>query len=267
MVGVRTGAGRAWARAVVVAAAGLSLAACATNRMTAGAPTGAWGVNGTMRPYEVKGIHYTPSPQPHYDKVGLASWYGQQLHHHTTADGEAFDMDVASAAHTTLPLPSLVEVTNLDNGRRISVRVNDRGPFVSGRIIDLSRQGAKDLGFYDKGMVRVRVRYIGPAPLAAPGPVYARARVAPSQPPIVIAARPAFGAVRIQAGAFSERANAERAAALLSAEGSASIEPLDRGGVVVYRVLVTCTRGEDAQSVRDRVVAAGFPGAKVTPAF
>ncbi len=179
MVEVWTGVGRGWRRAALVAAAGLSLAACATSRMTAGAPGGAWGVNGTMRPYEVGGVRYTPSAQPHYDKTGLASWYGQQGRYHTTADGEAFNMDVASAAHTTLPLPSVVEVTNLDNGRRIRVRVNDRGPFAGGRIIDLSRQGAKDLGFYDKGMARVRVRYLGPAPLVGPGRLYARARITP----------------------------------------------------------------------------------------
>ena len=167
MVGVWTGAGRGWRNVALTAMAGVSLAACATSRMTAGAPGRPDGVNGTMRPYEVGGVWYRPSPQPHYDKVGLASWSGQQLHHRTTADGEAFDMDIASAAHTTLPLPSLVEVTNLDNGRRIKVRVNDRGPFVGGRIIDLSRQGAKDLGFYGKGMARVRVRYLGSAPLAS----------------------------------------------------------------------------------------------------
>jgi len=215
-----------------------------------------------MRPYEVGGVRYTPSVQPHYDKVGLASWYGQQGRYHVTADGEAFDMDVASAAHTTLPLPSLVEVTNLDNGRRIRVRVNDRGPFAGGRIIDLSRRGAKDLGFYDKGMARVRVRYLGPAPLVGPGQLYARARIAPA------AARslPGVGGVRVQAGAFAERANAERAAALLSVEGASSIEPLDRGGVVVYRVLVAGAHGEDGAALRDRIAAAGFPGAVIAPA-
>jgi rare lipoprotein A len=266
MVGVWTGAGGAWWRTAVIAAAGLSLAACATSRMTAGASGGAWGVNGTMRPYEVGGVHYTPSLQPHYDKLGLASWYGPQSHYHTTADGEAFDMNVASAAHTTLPLPSMVEVTNLDNGRRIRVRVNDRGPFVRGRIIDLSRQGAKDLDFYGKGMARVRVRYIGPAPLAVSGPTYSKARVAAAQTLVEAPAPSASGVVRIQAGAFAQRANAERAAALLANQGTSSIEPLDRGGTVVYRVLVTGARGENAQGLRDRIVAAGFPGAVLAPA-
>ncbi len=167
MVCVWTGVGRGGRNAALVVAAALGLAACATGRMTARAPIGPNGVNGTLRPYEVGGVWYRPGPQPHYDKIGLASWYGQQLHHRTTADGEAFDMDVASAAHPTLPLPSWVEVTNLDNGRRIRVRVNDRGPFGGGRIIDLSRRGAKDLDFYNRGVARVRVRYLGPAPLAS----------------------------------------------------------------------------------------------------
>src|SRR5450432_3577774 len=124
MVGFGMRGGQGWRRAAVVAAVGLSLAACATSRTTGGAPGGAWGVNGTMRPYEVGGVRYTPRAQPHYDQVGLASWYGQKSRYRTTADGEAFNMDVASAAHATLPLPSLVEITNLDNGRRIRVRVN-----------------------------------------------------------------------------------------------------------------------------------------------
>ena len=123
-----------------------------------------------MAPYQVNGVWYRPKVQPHYDAVGVASWYGPQYHHQRTADGEIFDMDRPSAAHTTLPIPCLVEVINLENGRRIRVRVNDRGPFVGGRIIDLSRQAARELGLYDKGSARVRVRYLGPAPaMSDPG--------------------------------------------------------------------------------------------------
>ena len=138
------------------------LTACATMPSPV-SPTTARG-GGTMAPYEANGTWYRPHAQPHYDAVGVASWYGAQYHHRRTADGEIFDMDRASAAHATLPLPCIVEVTNLDNGRRIRVRVNDRGPFVHGRILDLSRQAAKALGFYEKGSARVRVRYFGPAP-------------------------------------------------------------------------------------------------------
>ena len=118
---------------------------------------------GTMAPYTVGGVTYQPRYQPHYDQVGLATWYGPQYQHHRTADGEVFDMDRPSGAHTTLPLPCIVEVTNLDNGRRVKLRINDRGPFVKGRILDVSREAAQELGFYGKGAVRVRVRYVGPA--------------------------------------------------------------------------------------------------------
>ena len=138
------------------------LAACATDPTPINHGTPMSG--GTMRPYEVNGVWYYPKSDPGYDRQGLASWYGGTEQHRPTADGEIFDMNLPSAAHTTLPLPSWVEVTNLDNGRRIRVRVNDRGPFVTGRIIDLSRQAAKDLGFYARGTARVRVRYAGPAP-------------------------------------------------------------------------------------------------------
>jgi rare lipoprotein A len=119
-------------------------------------------VPGTMRPYQVGGVWYTPKADPDYDEKGIASWYGEQFHNRTTANGEVFDMDLISAAHKTLPLPSIVEVTDLDTGKKLKVRVNDRGPFVAGRIIDLSKGAAKKLGTYQKGVARVRVRYIGP---------------------------------------------------------------------------------------------------------
>jgi rare lipoprotein A len=150
-------------RLAAIALAG-SLAACASAPQPG--PSGVR-AGGTMAPYEVNGVWYRPHDQPRYDAVGIAGWYGPQYRNHHTADGELFDMDRPSAAHTTLPLPCMVEVTNLDNGRRLRVRVNDRGPFVPGRILDLSRRAAIDLGVYQKGSARVRVRYLGPAPPAA----------------------------------------------------------------------------------------------------
>jgi rare lipoprotein A len=243
----------------VVAAAGAMLAACASVEGPAPSRSPAAGLNGTMRPYEVNGTWYRPAIQPNYQREGLASWYGAQFHNRRTADGEAFDMDQPSAAHTTLPLPCIVEVTNLENGRRLRVRVNDRGPFAGGRIIDLSRQGAKDLGFYDKGTARVRVRYIGPAPLAA-GVV--RVAQAPRRRSGPIEKREPV-AQQVQAAAFADLENAERAAASLSAQGPASITPLDRDGVRLYRVVVACAPGEDAEALRGRIAAAGYPAARV----
>ncbi len=123
--------------------------------------------------YKINGKWYHPAEDPTYSKTGIASWYGSQFHGRLTANGEIFDMNRLSAAHTTLPLPSMVEVTNLENGRSILVRVNDRGPFAHDRIIDMSREGARRLGFEQQGTARVRVRYAGPAPLNGDAPKFA----------------------------------------------------------------------------------------------
>lgn len=115
-------------------------------------------------PYEANGRWYTPTPEPGYEMTGQASWYGPTFHGRATASGETFDQEALTAAHPTLPIPSLVQVTNLDNGREIIVRVNDRGPFIGDRLIDLSHGAAQVLGFVEAGQARVHVRYLGPAP-------------------------------------------------------------------------------------------------------
>ena len=117
------------------------------------------------KPYKVAGRWYRPNHDENYDNTGLASWYGPNFHGRQTANGEIFDQNAISAAHPTLPLPSYVRVTNLENNRSIMVRVNDRGPFAYGREIDLSRRSAEMLGFINKGTARVRVKYVGRAPL------------------------------------------------------------------------------------------------------
>ncbi|HEY0436851.1 MAG TPA: septal ring lytic transglycosylase RlpA family protein, partial [Phenylobacterium sp.] len=290
---------------------------------------------GTNAPYQVGGIWYVPREQPNYNETGIASWYGDAFQLKATADGEIFDMNQFSAAHTTLPLPSMVEVTNLDNGRKLTVRVNDRGPFVGGRIIDLSRAAAAELGYERSGTAHVRVKYVGPAPLAGPqaGVRYASnsafaphypinrvsvaaaaaplaasapavsaaplkdggevvltslkspeavsvstlaslpaakpAPVAPSiEKPLVVAhAEPAAsgaGAYRIQAGAFSDQENARRAAAQLASTGAATIEPIERNGLTLYRVTLPGPADEaEAYAFRDKVAAIGFNDARV----
>ena len=120
-------------------------------------------------PYQVAGIWYYPKEQPDYDQTGIASWYGTQFHGRVTADGEVFDRNAISAAHPTLPMPVNVRVTNLQNGRSIVVRVNDRGPFINGRIIDLSERAADLLGYRAQGTARVRVTFLGRAELNGPG--------------------------------------------------------------------------------------------------
>jgi rare lipoprotein A len=118
------------------------------------------------RPYEMAGKLYEPQEDPTYDETGLASWYGSSFHGRVTANGEIFDRNAISAAHPTMPLPSYVRVTNLKNDRSIVVRVNDRGPFKDGRLIDVSEQTAALLGFRRNGLTRVRVEYVSQAPLA-----------------------------------------------------------------------------------------------------
>jgi len=141
----------------LAALAAIGLSACVSH---SGGPL-AWMHSGSMRPYEVGGQRYAPHAYDHYDEKGLASWYSYPPHTRRTADGEWFDARALTAAHKTLPLPCMVEVTNLENGRKVQVRVNDRGPFVSGRIIDLSRAAAERLGIIGQGTAPVRVRLIG----------------------------------------------------------------------------------------------------------
>ncbi len=112
------------------------------------------------KPYQVSGVWYYPREDYDYDETGIASWYGPDFHGKMTANGEAFDQNAVSAAHKTLPMPSVVRVTNLDNGRSLVVRINDRGPFVNGRIIDLSRRAAQLLGVEGAGTAKVRVQVL-----------------------------------------------------------------------------------------------------------
>ncbi|MGH6726185.1 MAG: septal ring lytic transglycosylase RlpA family protein [Pseudolabrys sp.] len=123
------------------------------------------GVYRIGKPYVVAGREYVPAENVNYSAVGMASWYGDDFHGRYTANGEIFDMNSLSAAHPTLPLPSYVRVTNLANHRSIVVRVNDRGPYVGNRVIDVSVRTAKLLGFYGEGVTKVKVQYVGRAPL------------------------------------------------------------------------------------------------------
>jgi rare lipoprotein A len=118
------------------------------------------------KPYTVRGQVYTPKENPvGYANVGKASWYGSDFHGRRTANGEIFSANAITGAHPTLPLPSYVRVTNLDNGRSVLVRVNDRGPYINGRIMDLSHKAADILGYVNKGTGNISVAYVGPAPL------------------------------------------------------------------------------------------------------
>ena len=139
------------------------LAACATQTPpppppppTVQVPASA-GVYKVGQPYQIDNIWYYPREQPDYDETGIASWYGPTFYGKKTANGEIYTGDMLTAAHKTLPMPVNVRVTNLDNGKSLIVRVNDRGPFSRGRIIDLSRRAAELLDIIQSGTARVRV--------------------------------------------------------------------------------------------------------------
>lgn len=154
----------------------LALGACAQTELAIHAAKTIGGTPGTDDtaggrykvgdPYQVGGVWYFPKADYAYEETGIASWYGPDFHGNRTANGERYDMNALTAAHKTLPLPSIVQVTNLENGRTIRLRVNDRGPFVNGRIIDVSRRAAQLLGFYGPGTAKVRVKILAPESMA-----------------------------------------------------------------------------------------------------
>lgn len=151
--------------AALLVACALAMAGCGHSRridrdIYGPGPGGSYRIG---NPYQIGGTWYYPSENARYDAIGVASWYGREFRGNSTANGERFDPRRLTAAHTTLPLPVLVRVSNLDNGRSIILRVNDRGPFVNGRIIDVSEAAAEELGFKDQGTARVRVRFVGRA--------------------------------------------------------------------------------------------------------
>jgi len=259
-------------RGALIAAAFSTLAACASFGGGRDAPLRppvvtdpAPIVSGTMRPYQIRGRWYRPAEQPNYDEVGLASWYGAQHNGRPTSTGERFDMTALTGAHKTLPLPSLVEVTNRANGRRVILRVNDRGPFVDSRIIDLSRAAAEELGLLSQGVGEVRVRYVGRAPRGGGGTPMRRAEAtAPSQPtpgrPAAAAAPPAGSEAStywVQAGAFADRRAAKRFADRLG--DRAAVQDIRSGGQALFRVVVgPWPDANAAEQARQAVIARGF---------
>jgi rare lipoprotein A len=154
-----------WCSALPALPLVLLLAACGTSHTGGGYYRAAGGQYppGHARykigtPYQIGGVWYYPKVDYDYDRTGVASWYGEAFNEKYTANGEVFDLNRLTAAHPTLPLPSVVDVTNLDNGRELKLRVNDRGPYANGRIIDVSRRAAQLLGFESRGTANVRVR-------------------------------------------------------------------------------------------------------------
>lgn len=190
---------------------------------------------GNPSSYVVFGKRYYPMRDSRgYVEKGVASWYGSKFHGRKTSNGETYDMYQMTAAHKRLPLPTFVEVRNLENGRSVVVRVNDRGPFVENRIIDLSYAAASRIGMLGKGTALVEIRAIDPR---APKPAPRVASTRPSQAPIAAEKAPR---IFLQTGAFSDGANAERLRGRLSAELSRNVRIVtaDSNGTLIHRVQV-----------------------------
>ena len=234
-------------------------------------------VRGNPPFYEVFGKrYYVLDTSDGFRERGIASWYGRDFHGRTTSSGEIYDMDLMTAAHKTLPIPTWVEVTNLVNDRRIIVKVNDRGPFVDGRVIDLSRRAAEELGIIDAGTASVHVRALG-APAAEPPPpapvlasagrdngggfsIISEARADLAGPDV----RP-FRPFYIQVGAFSDRNNAMRLAERLKDSGfeASFVLTTGNGRDRLHRVRVGPVEARDFDRIRADLRAAGVADARL----
>ncbi len=235
-------------------------------------------------PYKIAGKTYTPREDPDYDKFGMASWYGEAFHKRQTANGEWFDMNALTAAHPTLPIPSYVRVTNQKNQRSLVVRVNDRGPYAHGRIIDMSKRSAKELGFQNDGITKVRVEYLGPAPLeyedadivamnekyrrgGRPDRRFTEAPATRTQSNVIYtgSVNPASAQPRgyyVQAATFSNRDYAAQLRQRLSSIGKVTVDEHTVGRSTYYRVRVGPLHDEAAaHQALQQVVSAGQPDA------
>ncbi|WP_191062551.1 septal ring lytic transglycosylase RlpA family protein, partial [Geminicoccus harenae] len=291
--------GRSPARNWLAAGLLLLLAACSGSAPPSPAPgpkvAGPTGTYKVGKPYQIAGQWYYPAYDPSYDRTGTGSWYGEQFQGRPTANGEIFDKETISAAHPTLPLPSIVRVTNLENGRSMEIRVNDRGPFVDDREIDLSEAAARALGYHGKGLAPVRVQFVRIAPdaLGAPpepvqvasaagdddlyqkasAPAATRARRAEAAPfrASTVEVREAVEAesvpptcasrgdpLFVQVGAFSDPGRADRVKRQMAALGVVLLEPVFVRGEALLRLRVGPeTDPASARRLLARVQAAG----------
>ena len=286
-------------RLKIIIAASLLVAGCTSfsdRRMAEeqGRRVAAGGIYKIGTPYEIEGEWYYPQEDATYDNTGIASWYGPKFHGRRTANGEIFDMDLLTAAHPTLPMPVRAKVTNLENGRSVVVRINDRGPFAKDREIDMSRHAADLLGFKEKGTAKVRVQYLGRAPLydtsgrmikrQEPDRFIADKPMTPKEDSKVAAAPVAPVDVRssdgkrlvkplpdveekryaVQVGVFSMRENAVALQARLQEFAPVKIVEVEMGGATLYRVKMGGANiRADARLTLERLVAAGHTDAVI----
>jgi rare lipoprotein A len=214
-----------------------------------------------LKPYSVNGVWYYPLPTAvGYRERGVASWYGADFHGHLTASGECYNMHAMTAAHKTLPLGTLVRVTCLENKRSVVVRINDRGPFVDGRIIDLSYGAAKQLGLTDEGIAKVQVETVRLAQAELAGGGTRPELPPPSPPPSIIR-----GVFVVQVGSFRDP---EQALALKDAMAKSyqrvQVSTFTLNGIDYYRVQVGRYDTLDrARLELARLKQTGFPDAFV----
>ena len=227
---------------------------------------------GNRTPYTVLGRSYHVMPSADgYVERGIASWYGQKFHGRQTSSREVYDMCSYSAAHKTLPLPSFVRVTRLDTGDSVVVRVNDRGPFHAGRIIDLSYAAAVRLGIDRAGTAQVEVRALdgarlsdAPAPPPTPTPVV-RAPAASASPSPAAPVGAGSGRQIVQVGAYRDRDNARRIAGQLQEAGldDVRVEEVAIDAGTVWRVRIGPVRAQSVAGVLDRLERLGFGSPRV----
>ncbi len=215
--------------------------------------------------YDVLGKRYHVLPSSlGYVERGVASWYGRDFHGLATSSGETYDMHGMTAAHTTLPLPTWAEVTNLANGKRVVVKINDRGPFVHNRLIDLSYAAATSLDMIGPGTARVEVRVIAGPPAAASDA--SAAAPAPAALPPAVAPPQAVDRMFVQVGAFSQQDNAARLVARLRASGFANPTVVSEaaGRRMLHRVRLGPIRDAgEFDALSSQLLAIGVAGSRL----
>ena len=258
----------------------LLLSGCASDRLNLGEQSqrsifSAKGSNYKVgKPYKINGQWYYPAEDYDYSEVGTASWYGEDFHAKYTANGEIYNMNTLTAAHRTLPLPSIVRVTNLENGRSLVLRVNDRGPFAKNRIIDISKRGAQLLGFQNKGIAKVRVEIMADESKELKEAILNKTetKLALQEPiqtshktiPLRRSNTNTSGKYFVQAGAFSSREVADNLTNKLTRFGNIRTMPADVNGNRYYRVRIgpyTCE--SEAKKALAQIENFGVAGAAV----
>ncbi|MCT4575496.1 MAG: septal ring lytic transglycosylase RlpA family protein [Alphaproteobacteria bacterium] len=243
------------------------------------------GVYKVGNPYVINGVKYYPKEDWEYDKIGVASWYGggdDDFHGKKTANGEIYNTRAMTAAHKTLPMPCFVRVTNLKNGRRVILRINDRGPYVKNRIIDVSQKAAELLGFDDKGTTKVRVQILGKeskkiARLARRGKDISNIKypkdvrkikvVENDMDKYIYKSEPVLvnKNIYVQAGSFSIYENAEKMKLALEQLGNVKLEEIVINGSTYHRVQIGPMASiEEADSMLNVLSGMGINSSKIT---